>query len=180
MTRRRPLRLLLQNTISHGALDFAGYPVMFRLGIDAAYKASCEAVPMGGDKPLSFLARVQMWLLLALGLESVPDNTRSDFIKFNVPRIHHKQVNLKNLRKSPAHNLEALMRFAPDAAGRGLTLNQYRERFTRLSVIGRARIYSYFMSYCMGRKSRIRRRLRLRRAIGFGRDVRCGAPLSPD
>jgi len=72
------------------------------------------------------------------------------------------------------------MRFAPDASGLGLTLNQYRERFTRLSFMGRTEIYWAFFQGRQSLNQRVRRRVSLRGAMGLGRDVGCGAPLSPD
>ena len=180
MTRRRPLSLIMKTTVSHAALDYAGHPFIFTVGLDRNYGASLEAAQIPANKPLAFLAWVHMWLRLALGLEPIMDGARTDYITLAEPRFHHRQVNPKAVRKYPARNLEALMRFAPDASGLGLTLNQYRERFTRLSFMGRTEIYWAFFQGRPSLHHRVLGRLRLRGAMGLGRGVGCGAPLSPD
>ena len=174
MTRRQPLRLLLPNTVSHAVLDYVGHPFLFEVELDTRYAASIDLAPMGANQALSFLARVHLWIRLALGLETVTENEHRDFTKFKARRIHHKQVNLQAIKRAPAFNLAALMRFAPDAAGLGLTLNQYRERFTRLSILGRVAIYWQFL-----RRS-VRHRRWLRDWMGLGRGAICAAILSPD
>ena len=173
MTRRQALRVLLPNTVSHAVMDYAGHPFLFEVELDTGYAASIDFAPMGANQTLSFLARVHLWIRLALGLETVTENAHRDFTKFKARRIHHKQVDLKAIKRAPAYNLAALMRFAPDAAGEGLTLNQYRERFTRLSVLGRVAIYWQFLR-------RFTRRRRWVHARGLGRGTLCGAILSPD
>jgi hypothetical protein len=173
MTRRQALRVLLPNTVSHAVMDYAGHPFLFEIELDARYAASIDPAPMGANQALSFLARVHLWIRLALGLETVSENPHRDFTKFKARRIHHKQVDLKAIKRAPAFNLAGLMRFAPDAAGLGLTLNQYRERFTRLSVLGRVAIYWQFLRRSM-------RRRRLVHAIRLERGAMCGAILRPD
>ena len=180
MTRRRPLSLIMKTTVSHAALDYAGHPFIFTVGLDRNYEASLETAQMPANKPLAFLAWVHMWLRLALGLDPLTHEARADYITLQEPRFHHRQVNPKAVRKHPARNLEALMRFAPDASGLGLTLNQYRERFTRISAMGRVRIYKNFLRYRPSFYQRVRVRITLRGAMGWGRIARCGAPLSPD
>jgi hypothetical protein len=76
--------------------------------------------------------------------------------------------------------LEILMRFAPDRKGRGLTLNQYRARFTRLSVLGWSQIYHLVFRRVKLRIFAVQKRRALFATswpLGF---THCAAPLSPD
>jgi hypothetical protein len=178
MTRRQPLRVLLPNTVSHAVMDFAGHPFMFSFGLDGAYQDYSEA-DWAGAKPLSFLAWVNLWIRLALGLEIEADGPRAEFVKFDVPRIRPRQVKAAAVRRPPARNLEALMRFVPGAR-RGLTLNQYRERLTRISVLGRFQIY-HWLSRRRGYKRRSARTcLSSRGGLGKGLTALCLAAPWPD
>lgn len=136
---------LLKSTISPVALDFTSAPKVFAVQLDTHYGDSREGSPLGLapslKTPLSFLAWVQLWLRLVLGLETAAESLCEKVGAYAVPVISYQQVQPEALNKPAAHNLEALMRFAPDGAGWGLTLNQYRERFTRLSVVGRVKLY---------------------------------------
>ena len=174
------LKPLLLNASSHGAIDYFCTPKIFALQIAADYIASAEQgyLPIAPSLklPLTLLAWMQMWLRLVLGLEV--GSTRGQGTIAATP-ISYRQVEPETLDKPAAHNLEALMRFAPDVAGRGLTLNQYRERFTRLSVLGRIRIYGgLFMT--LGRRRRRRRFVRGSAAKPNNRLRYCHAPLRPD
>ena len=178
MTRRQPLRVLLPNTVSHGAMDFVGHPFMFRFGLEQEYQNYSEA-DWAESKPLSFLAWVNLWIRLALGLEIEANGTRPDFIKFDVPRIRPRQVKAATVLRAPARNLEALMRFVPGAR-RGLTLNQYRERLTRISALGRFQIY-HWLSRRPGYKRRSSRScLSSRSGLGKGLAALCLAAPWPD
>ena len=170
------LKPLLLNTISHGALDYVYAPKMFALRLTAGYGEHLELEP-SLKAPLNFLAWVQMWLRLVLGLETEAELSRSLVGTYAVPAISYRQVELEQLNKPPAHNLEVLMRFAPDGAGQGLTLNQYRERFTRLSVLGRVKIYKALMGRTIMWQSRILRALGMINAV---MPALCQAPLRPD
>ena len=178
MTRRPPLRVLLPNTVSHAAMDFVGHPFIFSFGLGREYQDYREAAWQQA-KPLSFLAWVNLWIRLALGLEVEAHSLRADFIKFDVPRIRPRQVKTIDARRHAAQNLEALMRFVP-GAGRGLTLNQYRERFTRLSVLGRVQIYAAALRGRFSLRRNVKSRLDVFGAIGFGRAAICAAPIWPD
>ena len=170
------LKALFYHRVSIGALTMSCQPMIFAAQIDARYMGACETYH--SNAPLSFLAWVQMWLRLALGLELGSTGAGRGFTNYNVPRISPRQVRVKNIRRAPAYNLEALMHFAPDCAGNGLTLNQYRERFTRLSVLGRLQIYRGIFK-ALGV---------ILRSCGYQSDVKaaaqkraiCDAPLKPD
>ena len=139
------LKSLLLTTVSHGVLDFVCAPKMFALRIAANYGARVSeghlALSSSLKTPLSFLAWVQMWLRLVLGLKGRENPSAIAVGTYAVSVISYRQVDPSRLTKHTAHNLEALMRFVLDDLGQGLTLNQYRERFTRLSVMGRVQIY---------------------------------------
>ena len=178
MTRRQPLRVLLPNTVSHAVMDFVGHPFMFRFGLDGAYQ-DCREGSWAESKPLRFLAWVNLWIRLALGLEIEADGPRAEFVKFDVPRIRPRQVKAAAVRRPPARNLEALMRFVPGAR-RSLTLNQYRERLTRISVLGRFQIY-HWLSRRRGYKHRSARScLSSRGGPGKGLAALCLAAPWPD
>jgi len=72
-----------------------------------------------------------------------------------------------------------LMSFAPGCR-RGLTLNQYRERLTRISVLGRAKIYRQFMTHRTRLYRIVRVRITLRSSMNIGCKALCRAPLWPD
>ena len=167
------LKSLLLDTISHGALDYAVAPKVFAVRIAVGYGQGLTLAP-SLNAPLSFLAWVQMWLRLILGLEAKAKSSRASVGTYAVPAISYRQVETENSGKPPAHNLEALMRFAPDAVGQGLTLNQYRERFTRLSVLGRVQIYKALM------KRAVPWRGHIASGLNNAMPVLCHAPLRPD
>ncbi len=171
------LKSLLLNTISHGAVDYVCAPKMFTVRVTAAYGDGAAqghgALAPSLTAPMSFLAWVQMWLRLILGLEERAGLSRDSAGRYAVPLISYREVEPHTLHKPAANNLEALMRFAPDSRGAGLTVNQYRERFTRLSVLGRVLIYRFLalLRLCAPRAVP---------AMGFGRSAFCQAPLRPD
>ena len=133
----------------------------------------------------SLLARVGLWLRLIFGLgaprcESV-SMPQDDYSASRQKRraFAHRVKRRASARKAPAHDLEMLMPFVPSAR-RGLTLNQYRERFTRISVLGRAAIYHNFVRRRMRRQRIVRMRMTLRGSMGLGSGALCAAPLWPD
>jgi len=132
-----------------------------------------------------FLARIGLWLRLIFGLgaprcESV-SLPQEDYAMTRHRRraFAHRAKRRASARKAPAHDLEMLMGFVPGAR-RGLTLNQYRERFTRISVLGRAGIYYNFLMHRLRRQRSVRVWQTLRQPIDSGRCVSCSAPLWPD
>ena len=131
------------------------------------------------------VARVRLWLRLIFGFglprcESVSlprdDNSAS---RSKRRAFAHRARRRASARKAPAHDLEMLMAFVPGAR-RGLTLNQYRERFARISVLGRAAIYHNFVKRRIRRQRIVRMRMTLRGSMGVGSGALCAAPLWPD
>jgi len=129
---------------------------------------------------LGLLARFGIWLRLIFGLSSErydiiaqaePDFTPS---RHQLRAAAHRQKRHKSGRKYPAHDLEMLMGFVPGSR-RGLHLNQYRERFTRLSVLGRAVIYSGFFRLLKWLRPHRRSHAVIQNALAL-----CQAPLRPD
>ena len=140
--------------------------------------------PVKTEAVLGVLARIGLWLRLFFcggdvtvtaplaRPEAEPSRRQS--------RSYARRIRRRgSMRKLPAHDLEMLMRFVPDAKGRGLTLNQYRERLTRLSGLGRASIYSYHFRriYKLAKALRVKAAARkfMVREGGL-----CAAPLKPD
>lgn len=153
------------------------------VAIAVAPKAMTLAVLERGAS--SLMARVGLWLRLLFGLSaprcegaSLP---QEDYALNRQKRraFAHRAKRRAYARKAPAHDLEMLMAFAPGAR-RGLTLNQYRERFTRISVLGRIGIYHHFVRHRIGRQRIVRARMTLRGSMGVGRGASCSAPLWPD
>ena len=145
-----------------------------------------EAAPSVECGSSSFLARIGLWLRLIFGLGAPRCESMSlpqeDYTASRSKRraFAHRVRRRASARKAPAHDLEMLMAFVPGARG-GLTLNQYRERFTRISVLGRAVIYHTFLTRRIRRRLRlVRTRLTLRGAMGLGQKALCSAPLWPD
>ena len=175
------LKSLLLHSISHGALDYTCTPKIFAVRIAADYGAGLVeehlALAPYLKGPLSFLAWVQMWLRLVLGLEERAEPSCYAVGTYAVPAISYPQVEPGQLNKPAAHNLEALMRFAPDGAGQGLTLNQYRERFTRLSVMGRVQIYKAMAGQALFWRGCMLDTLGAMSLVGT---TLCHAPLRPD
>jgi len=165
----KTLTSILLSFVSHEVVDRVCAPKIFAVQLDEGYGTCCEQTH---NAPLSFLAWMQMWLRLVLGLEMATESSRGFVGTYAVPTISYRQIEPESLNKPAAHNLEALMRFAPDEVGQGLTLNQYRERFTRLSVLGRVQLYRILMCQML--------RGRVLRVMGFGRPAFCQAPLRPD
>ena len=144
-----------------------------------------EVQPSVERERFGFLARISFWLRLIFGLgaprcESV-SLPQEDYAPSRGKRraFAHRAKRRASARKAPAHDLEMLMGFVPGAR-RGLTLNQYRERFTRISVLGRAVIYRQFLRYRVKRQWIVRVRLKLCGAMGLGRGAACAAPLWPN
>ncbi len=165
MTRRPTLKLTLLRNVSGAALT---------VGV---WTSPCREAE-SSEGALSLLARFGIWLRLIFGLhteryiikaESEPDYNPTRHQKR--AETHRRKRHLSG-RKHPAHDLEMLMCFAPGSRG-GLTLNQYRERFTRISVMGRTQIYGGFFA----RLSRLRRAA-MHAVLGIG--PLCQAPLRPD
>ena len=133
------------------------------------------------DPALGFLVRLGLWFRLIFGIESASSEicaySEPDFPTSRHQRRadRHRAKCRASARKHPAHDLEMIMRFVPDASGRGLTLNQYRERFTRISVMGRALIYCGFFS-----QLKWLRRYRTSSAVIQNPSASCQAPLRPD
>jgi len=173
---RLPLRQFFLQNASLGAQSYYLSPWMVAVQCASDYVQSCEGNDLyGASLPqMGVLGWIQMWLRMALGLQPIERQACSDDARYNATRISHKQVRSNAVRKPAAQNLAALMRFAPDAHGAGLTLNQYRERFTRLSVLGRVRIYHALAVY--RRRGGKRRGLRLRGVL----TPHCNAILWPD
>jgi hypothetical protein len=186
------------NTSSHGAVDFFFSPKIlavqieadyFRRGQEAGFALAPPPLKAPFNAPMSFLAWVQMWLRLVLGIDARERPCRRVKGRFDVPKILPQEAQAKRLRRPAAHNLEALMRFAPDRAGQGLTLNQYRERFSRLSVLGRVRLYRVLARVGLTKAS-LAKRLNLRALglslfrfqspKGLGLMANCQARLHPD
>ena len=100
--------------------------------------------------------------------------------RHQVRAAKHRYARRASGRKHPAYDLEMLMPLVPDRARKGLRLNQYRERLTRISVLSRLQIYRPLGAY---RKSL---RLKLLRGLGVVNNVarsyegHCAAPLKPD
>jgi len=144
-----------------------------------------EAAPSLEDGTSGFLARIGLWLRLIFGLgaprcESV-SLPQEDYAASRRKRraFAHRAKRRASARKAPAHDLEMLMAFVPGAR-RGLTLGQFRERFTRISVLGRVGIYHHFMRFRVRRQRIVRARMILRGSMGLGRGGVCAAPLWPD
>jgi hypothetical protein len=171
MTRRPQLTSTLLDHVSVGALT---------VGVWVSPKENNT----GSEARLGLLARFGMWLRLIFGFGGDPDRLEA------VPEPHYhlsrhqqraaarRRKRQVSGRKCPAHDLEMLMRFAPGAR-RGLTLNQYRERFTRLAVIGRMAIYFGYFNRRFQRRAgadpHAQDSLSPRSEIAL-----CQAPLHPD
>ena len=144
-----------------------------------------KAAPSFECGAYGLVARVRLWLRLIFGFglprcESVSlprdDNSAS---RSKRRAFAHRARRRASARKAPAHDLEMLMAFVPGAR-RGLTLNQYRERFARISVLGRAAIYHNFVKRRIRRQRIVRMRMTLPGSMGAGRGGLCAAPLWPD
>jgi len=138
------------------------------------------------EATLGFLARLGLWLRLVLGLGSeayeivaTPEPTYTPS-RHQLRAYAHRLKRRETARKLPAHDLEMLMRFVP-GCWRGLTLNQYRERLTRMSVMGRIQVYSRLFYRRRPIYNRNRQSLDI---INLGaklcRTSLCQAPLWPD
>ena len=169
---RLPLRQFFLQNASLGAQAYYLSPWMVAVQCASDYAQSCEGHDVYGVSlpQMGLLGWIEMWLRLALGLQPIERQACSDDARYSATRISHKQVRPNAVRKPAAQNLAALMRFAPDSNGAGLTLNQYRERFTRLSVLGRVRIYHALSPFGRRRVASLRNVL----------DRMCHAPLRPD
>jgi len=179
MTRRPSLTSLFYGSVSDEAMEAVVEPKLFAVRIAQSYLQQGEALDMLGARR-GFLAWVQMWLHLLLGMEPETAPTANSPAPYPAALLHYRVADYVTHRRAPAHNLTALMRFAPDAAGRGLTLNQYRERFTRLSVIGWMKIYAQFFRRRLGSARRVRCGQTHAAALRGSRDSLCHAPIHPD
>ncbi len=183
MTRPAPtLTHLLLCTVSHGALDWS-----LMVGVEHA-QAPLPQTPSPQEPvaALGLLARLRIWLRLIFGggdvqAEPAPhQRDRAALSRHQRRTQSHRQKRHVHARKPPAHDLEILMRFAPDRHGRGLTLNQYRARFTRLSVLGWIQIYHLAFRRVKLRIFALQRR-RAFFAVSWPHGfAHCAAPLSPD
>ena len=167
MTRRPRLTSTLLLYVSGAALTVGGW---------TSPRHMCESP----EAALSLLARFGIWLSLIFGLSSKryslravaePDYTLS---RHQLRAAAHRRKRHVSGRKRPAHDLEMLMGFVPGCR-LGLTLNQYRERFTRLSVLGRVRVYAGFF-----RRLKWLRLHRVCCAVIQNKLALCQAPLRPD
>ena len=175
------LKFILMTASSHGAIDFVTSPRIFAFRIEAGYGGTAEqgrlVIAPSLNAPLTIVAWMQMWLRLVLGLET--GATRAHGTIAATP-VSYRQVEPAQLNKAPAHNLEALMCLAPDGAGQGLTLNQYRERFTRLSVLGRVQIYRVLTLSCRKGRGGVLRGANIIVVMRLAMAAICHAPLRPD
>ena len=178
MTRRRPpLTHILLRSVSHGALEWS-----LSLGTERAQKPSSQQAVAA----LGLLARLRIWLRLIFGggtarVVPVPhEGDRTELSRHQRRTQSHRQKRHISARKHPAHDLETLMRFAPDSQAHGLTLNQYRARFTRLSVMGWVQIYHLAFRHIRLRIFALQKRQALFATSWSGGFTHCAAPLSPD
>jgi len=130
------------------------------------------------------MSRILMWLRVSN--EAICPAQKRQLIRaerFGVSRHQLRAESHRNRRtgkKPPARDLEALMGFVPNAAGDPLSLNQYRERFTRLSSMGRFQIYNWlYYRYEFWRLGAIAR-LNALGVFTHANDSGCQAPLRPD
>ena len=172
MTRRSTLKLTLLQNVSGAALT---------VGV---WTSPCRDAEIS-EAALSLLARFGIWLRLIFGLHSEryiikavvePDyNSTRHQIR---TEAHRRKRNITG-RKHPAYDLEMLMHFAPGCRP-GLTLNQYRDRFTRLSILGRVQIYSGFFKRLTRQLDHVLCRTAAQGGLYIGRNALCQAPLHPD
>ncbi len=180
---RFTIRDILLNSGSHGAQEYRLFPPVCALDVEGYGQPSVRIASEAGT--LSFIRRVHLWLKLVFGLCgqgcAVTSRPGSHLTMARQKRraFSHRAKRRANARKAPAHDLEMLMSFVPSARG-GLTLNQYRERLGRISVLGRAQIYHRFLTHRVSRSRILRLRARLRSSMGAGCPALCSAPLSPD
>jgi len=172
MTRRSTLKLTLLRNVSGAALT---------VGV---WTSPCREAE-SSDSALSLLARFGIWLRLIFGLHSERYDIKAAPEPDYNPSRHQKRAETHRRkrhisgRKHPAHDLEMLMCFAPGSR-RGLTLNQYRERFTRISVMGRTQIYARLFMRRLGNFIRARCSLIHAEALSGSQSSICQDPLRPD
>ena len=172
MTRPSTFRSIKLNYVSSAALT---------IGV---WESPRETVH-SGEAVLGFLARLGLWLRLIFGRGAPACKTidlpEEDLAVNRAKRraFVHRAKRRSSARKVPAHDLEMLMRFVPGAR-RGLTLNQYRERLTRISVLGRTQIYIRALSCCVCCLRQFMAHLDVPTRIALQCGALCAAPLWPD
>ena len=163
-TRSRKLRSILKGCVAHGAMDFACYPFLYVVYLDADYDNAAAA----HDGTLSFLARVRLWLQLLWGGSSSAFDPQC--VHYHMTDNRHRVR--KRQRKACSRRQACLLGY-----------HIYRRKGLKAC---REWLYKYSLTWRLGwclRRHRERgagyRPIAQKAKFGFA-FMLCGAPLKPD